>query len=43
MKKTSFVMLGNGPITYDISDKANSFDYVFRINQRTNFLTTGTN
>lgn len=40
MKK--LLLLGNGPISHDISDKVNSFDYVFRINRMTNFLTTGT-
>ena len=38
MKK--LLLIGNGPIPVDISDKVNSFDYVFRINRMTNLLTT---
>lgn len=38
MKK--LLLIGNGPIPYNISDKVNSFDYVLRINRMTNLLTT---
>lgn len=39
--KKKLLLLGNGPIPIDISDKVNKFDYVFRINRMTNFKTTG--
>ena len=39
MKK--LLLIGNGPIPIDISDKVNEFDYIFRINRMTNFETTG--
>lgn len=40
MKK--LLLIGNGPIGKDISDKVNQFDYVFRVNRMTNLHETGT-
>lgn len=40
MKK--LLLIGNGPIPIDISNKVNEFDYVLRVNRMTNLLTTGT-
>lgn len=40
--KKRLLLIGNGPISIDISDKVNTFDYVFRINRMSNFLNTGT-
>jgi hypothetical protein len=42
MEKKKLLLIGNGPIPIDISEKVNEFDYVMRINRMTNFLTTGT-
>ena len=42
MEKKKLLLIGNGPIPIDISDKVNEFDYVMRVNRMTNFLTTGT-
>ena len=41
-QKKKLLLIGNGPIPIDISDKVNEFDYVMRVNRMTNFLTTGT-
>lgn len=41
-EKKRLLLIGNGPIPINISDKVNEFDYVMRINRMTNFLTTGT-
>lgn len=42
MEKKKLLLIGNGPIPIDISEKVNKFDYVMRVNRMTNFLTTGT-
>ena len=42
MGKKTLLLIGNGPIPIDISDKVNEFDYVMRVNRMTNFSTTGT-
>lgn len=39
--KKKLLLIGNGPIPIDISEKVDSFDYVMRINRMTNFKTTG--
>lgn len=41
MSKKKLLLIGNGPIPVDISEKVNEFDYVLRINRMTNFKTTG--
>lgn len=41
MDKKKLLLIGNGPINIDISDKVNTFDYVLRVNRMTNFPTTG--
>lgn len=41
-QKKKLLLIGNGPIPIDISEKVNEFDYVMRVNRMTNFLTTGT-
>lgn len=41
-QKKKLLLIGNGPIPIDISEKVNEFDYVFRVNRMTNFPTTGT-
>lgn len=40
LQKKKLLLIGNGPIPIDISDKVNEFDYVMRINRMNNFLTT---
>lgn len=41
MDKKRLLLIGNGPIPLDISDKVNEFDYVLRINRMTNLTNTG--
>lgn len=38
--KKKLLLIGNGPIPIDISEKVNEFDYVMRVNRMNNFLTT---
>lgn len=38
--KKRLILIGNGPIPYDISGEINTFDYVFRINRMCNLLLT---
>jgi hypothetical protein len=39
--KKKLLLIGNGPIPIDISDKVNQFDYILRVNRMTNIKTTG--
>lgn len=41
MNKKKLLLIGNGPINIDISEKVNEFDYIFRVNRMTNLGTTG--
>lgn len=40
MDKKKLLLIGNGPIDVDISEKVSEFDYVLRINRMTNYATT---
>lgn len=37
-EKKRLLLIGNGPILINISDKVNKFNYVMRINRITNFI-----